>query len=145
MDELLVLRLGLLALLLGFVAFVALSMRSALAASPRQAGSRSATQPPRPRLAVMVPAASGLAPGASFELAGGMTIGRDPGNGIVVPDPSVSGEHAVIRLQGRTWILRDLGSTNGTLLDDEPVGGAGRPLRGGERVVVGAVVFRFQA
>lgn len=143
MDELLALRLGLLGILLLFIAVVALSLRSALApARPRASvpGRRQA----RASLALIAPAGSGLTPGISFELAGAMTIGRDPGNGIVVPDPSVSGEHAVIRLQGRTWVLSDLGSTNGTLLDGEPVDSRGFPLRGGERITIGAVVFRFQ-
>lgn len=55
----------------------------------------------------------------------GIVIGRDPGEGIDVAlyDPRVSGRHARIEhdvsLGG--WVLEDLGSTNGTYIDDEAV------------------------
>jgi hypothetical protein len=142
MDELLALRLALLGVLLLFVAVVALTMRSGLA--PGRQPAALPAQRTRAHLAVVAPAGSGIQSGAIFDLAGVMTIGRDPGNSIVVPDASVSGEHAVIRLHGRTWVLSDLGSTNGTLLNNEPVDGSGKSLRGGERITIGAVVFRFQ-
>lgn len=139
MDELLALRLGLLGLLLLFVAFVAMSMRTALASH------RSGSVVPRARvrLDVLVPAASGLPPGSSIELAGEMTIGRDPSNSIVVADPSVSAEHAAVRLRDDAWLLVDLGSTNGTMLNGVGVDARGRELQAGDRISVGAVVFRF--
>ncbi len=41
-------------------------------------------------------------------------IGRDPQADIVVNDSRVSWRHAVLRLDGSSWLLEDVGSTNGT-------------------------------
>ncbi len=41
-------------------------------------------------------------------------IGRDPQSDIVVNDSRVSWRHAVLRMDGSTWLLEDAGSTNGT-------------------------------
>lgn len=142
LDELLILRLGLLALLLVFVLLVAATMRGGvrLAAPVRAPANRS-----RAALQVIAPAESGIETGVTFELAGEMTIGRDPSNSIVIVDPSVSGAHARIRRVRDSWVLVDLGSTNGTLLGSRPVDGRGQRLRPGDRLTIGAVVLRFQA
>ena len=50
-----------------------------------------------------------------------MTIGRGPQNDLVVEDGGASREHAVMIRQGNQYILKDLGSLNGTLLNGEPV------------------------
>src|SRR5215469_13323050 len=41
-------------------------------------------------------------------------VGRDPQSDIVVNDSRVSWRHAVLRQDGSTWLLEDVGSTNGT-------------------------------
>src|SRR5215469_6797191 len=41
-------------------------------------------------------------------------IGRDPQSDIVLNDSRVSWRHAVLRVDGSTWLLEDMGSTNGT-------------------------------
>lgn len=43
-----------------------------------------------------------------------ITVGRAPGNDLVLHEPSVSGHHAVFYVEGGTTWVRDLGSTNGT-------------------------------
>ena len=48
-------------------------------------------------------------------------IGRDPESDIVVADPRVSWEHAVLRLERNSWLLEDCGSTNGTFVGPERV------------------------
>ncbi|HKI87365.1 MAG TPA: adenylate/guanylate cyclase domain-containing protein, partial [Thermoanaerobaculia bacterium] len=50
----------------------------------------------------------------SFPLSGErLALGRGNDNDIVLSDYSVSRHHAVFRLEGETWVVEDLGSTNG--------------------------------
>jgi hypothetical protein len=49
------------------------------------------------------------------------TIGRAQGNTIVIDDGYVSGEHLLITHRGKQWWLEDMGSRNGTLLNDLPL------------------------
>lgn len=56
------------------------------------------------------------------------TIGRDQGNDIQIDEAGVSGQHARIRVRPSEYLddqtevlLEDLGSTNGSLVNDEPV------------------------
>lgn len=143
MNELLLLRLALIAVIFGFVAAVAVGLRSGLAPVRAAAPSPSAPRRRGWRLVVLAPGDTGLAPGVEFVVAGRMTIGRDMAAGIVLGDPSVSGRHAAIeRVQGG-WRLTDLGSTNGTSASGRPVGPGGVVLTGGEKIVLGAVVLRL--
>ena len=41
-------------------------------------------------------------------------IGRDPECAIVIDDPRVSWQHAMLRVEDGRWVLADNGSTNGT-------------------------------
>jgi hypothetical protein len=50
-----------------------------------------------------------------------ITIGRGPDNTIVVSDPSISTHHAQLLLEGDTYRLKDLDSTNGTRVNGKPV------------------------
>lgn len=60
----------------------------------------------------------GTQKGESFQLrAGGITVGRDAKNDIVIHDPRVSYHHAWIGIVDRKVVLRDLESTNGTFLN----------------------------
>jgi hypothetical protein len=53
-------------------------------------------------------------PGASFP--DRITIGRTPNNDIVIVDHSVSRFHAYLRLDGKSWVVADAGSKNGSWL-----------------------------
>ncbi len=58
--------------------------------------------------------------GQTFELTGPeVTVGRLADNGIQIEHASVSGHHGVFRLDGQDYVVRDLGSTNGTRLNGE--------------------------
>ncbi|MGF1464767.1 MAG: sigma 54-interacting transcriptional regulator [Sandaracinaceae bacterium] len=50
-----------------------------------------------------------------------LTIGTADGNDLVLTDSTVSRRHCAIRVQGDRYLLRDLDSTNGTVVDDTPV------------------------
>lgn len=51
----------------------------------------------------------------------GVTIGRSPENGIVLPDPTVSRHHGELQLREGDLLYRDTGSTNGSFLNNHPV------------------------
>src|SRR5580704_4330180 len=57
----------------------------------------------------------------SLEAGPSYSIGRDPESDIVIDEARVSWRHAVLRLEGATWLLEDVGSTNGTFLGSERV------------------------
>src|SRR4051794_41098575 len=62
--------------------------------------------------------------GRVLPIEAGLTIGRE-GTDIVLPDPEVSRKHAVIRVdEGGGAAIEDLGSTNGTYVNDERTDGA---------------------
>lgn len=68
-----------------------------------------------------------------------LTIGRDPGNGLVIDLERISSHHAVIERRGPGWFLRDLGSRNGSSVDGRRARGW-RALGHGSRVLFGGAV-----
>src|SRR5881398_3369329 len=80
--------------------------------------------------------------GVTYELVEQLiTVGRAPDNTIHIEDPSVSGRHAELRARGKTYQLRDLGSTNGTRVNGTTTTNAA--LHPGDRIRFGAVEVRF--
>lgn len=73
-----------------------------------------------------------------------ITIGRVAGNGIVLRDPHASRRHAQVRRERGGFVIVDLHSTNGTLVNERRIG-APRRLRDGDQVTIGVSTFRFQA
>jgi len=60
--------------------------------------------------------------GKSFKLSGAeMTVGRLPDNTIQIEHASVSGHHAVLKLDALDYIVKDLESTNGTRINGERI------------------------
>jgi hypothetical protein len=55
----------------------------------------------------------------AYDLVPGLnTVGRNPTNDVRIGDPSVSSFHAEILFENNTVLVRDLGSTNGTFIDE---------------------------
>ena len=72
-----------------------------------------------------------------------VAIGRLPECDIVITDPGASRRHATITLDdGGEYVLTDLGSTNGTIVNDEPVGE--HVLSDGDRITIGNTVLEFR-
>ena len=71
-----------------------------------------------------------------------ITIGRGPENTIVVNDPSISTHHAQLLLEGDTYRLKDLDSTNGTRVNGKPV--TETVLRFDDRIRFGAAEARYE-
>jgi hypothetical protein len=64
-----------------------------------------------------------------------LVMGRDPGCDVVLADESVSREHARLFFRDGAWIVQDLDSTNGTLVNRERVGRC--QLQPGDRLQLG--------
>jgi len=93
-----------------------------------------------PRL--VVARASGHDPGIAYDLTDGATLGRGDVE-IQLDDPFASSRHARISRQGRTLVIEDLGSTNGTYLNDEPLTGP-QPLHDGDLIRIGDCEFSYR-
>jgi len=72
----------------------------------------------------------------------GATIGRSRQADVVVNDPNVSREHAEIRPRGGSWVITDLGSTNGSQLNGRRID-ASEVLRSGDEIELGASLMTF--
>jgi hypothetical protein len=170
---LLLLRIGFLILLWGFVFAVIYSLRADLfgvkvrrmpepapasAASPAPAAAPAAAAPvsaPRP-----APSAAGGAattstvsrivitsgPKTGLELPLGnepLTIGRSSESGLVIRDDYTSSHHARLVLWGEQWMLQDLDSTNGTWHNGTRVASP-VPVNIGAPIKVGATTFELR-
>jgi Inner membrane component of T3SS, cytoplasmic domain len=94
--------------------------------------------PPQPRMLVVT---EGSLKGTTIALGQApILIGRAPESTLVLEDDYVSGRHARLSLQRGTWMVEDLGSTNGTFLgrtrvqDPVPIA-PGAPVRIGRTVL----------
>jgi pSer/pThr/pTyr-binding forkhead associated (FHA) protein len=68
-------------------------------------------------------------------------LGRGPGVELEFDDSAMSREHAVIEFSDGGFVLRDLGSTNGTRVNGEPA--KARELDHGDRIEIGEHVFQY--
>jgi len=83
--------------------------------------------------------------GRKIVLPDGETVfGRDGENDVVVPLDSISRRHCAFLTDGDRIEVRDLGSTNGTYVNDRRIApGVRAALRTGDLVQLGAVIFKF--
>jgi len=72
-----------------------------------------------------------------------ITIGRGADNTIAVNDPSISTHHAQLLLEGDTYRLKDLDSTNGTRVNGKPV--TETVLQFDDRIRFGAAEAKYES
>jgi hypothetical protein len=73
----------------------------------------------------------------------GATIGRSRQCDVVLSDPNISRQHAEIRPRGGAWVLNDLGSTNGSLLNGRRIEGP-EVVKPGDEIEIGTSAIRFE-
>ena len=114
----LALRLVLVALLYVFLVTVLRMATRGLQIAPRPLADK-----PIAALKLVVVDAGGtsLTAGQVIEVADGATLGRAEPSQIRLADSAVSSEHARLSRVGRAWVVTDLGSTNGTRVNELPV------------------------
>jgi hypothetical protein len=155
------LKFGFLAVLYLFVLWVARSARrdlrrgeSALAIErggttpPDATGLHSASAPAGADVAqrspqLVVARAPGHESGMIYDVDGDLVLGRGDRAEIRLEDPFASSQHARIYEQGNIVVIADLGSTNGTYLNEEVLQSP-RPLHPGDRVRIGDSEFTFE-
>jgi hypothetical protein len=106
-----------------------------LGGPPRDA----AEGPPKLR----VHTAAGLRSGSAYDLSDGALLGRGDSADIRLEDAFASTRHARLVAEGDVIVLEDLGSTNGTYLNGEPLRGP-QPLHIGDRIKIGDSEFSFE-
>ena len=85
-----------------------------------------------------------LPSGERVDLGSTVTIGRLPECTVSINDSNISRQHAEIRISGNSYVVVDLGSTNGTLVNGVKIAGQ-RPLSDGDIISVGSTHVRFEA
>jgi len=158
---LLLLRIGFLILMWSFVFAIVYALRSdlfgtkvrrvratasdgvplaAMAATPAAPPVRAGATEPARRLVVT----SGAKEGLEVLLEGDqLTIGRSADSGLVIRDDYTSTHHARLMLQDGVWMIHDLDSTNGTVLNGKKVGApTAVPLR--TPISIGTTTFELR-
>lgn len=81
--------------------------------------------------------------GTRYPLVGGrLVLGRSPDCDVCLESMGISRRHAELREDAGTVLLHDLGSANGTFLNDQRIGQA-TPLRDGDLIRLGQLLLRF--
>ncbi len=107
----------------------------------------------RPLLAATPPPLGGLAParlvvrsgpeqGQTFVVQAEARVGRGVGNDIALSDPRASRRHGQITRQGSRYVLVDLGSSYGTLVNNKRIEG-GYTLKDGDVIKLGGTELEF--
>ena len=106
--------------------------------------SESTTRPPFCEVAVAMARLVLICDGddlVAYKLGNITTIGRAPLNHIVIDNPAVSAQHAIIARSADSYRLQDLHSTNGTRVNGVPISEV--ELKDGDKIQFGSVVAVF--
>lgn len=95
-----------------------------------------------PRL-VLIDDEKALLSQAVYPIAENLAIGRSQNNDLVINDTFVSHEHACISKSKQTYLIADLSSTNGTLLNGQRIVEE-TALVDGDVIQIGAVTLKFE-
>jgi hypothetical protein len=87
--------------------------------------------------------AAGLRDGSAYDLSEGAVLGRGEQADIQLQDTFASSRHARLVPEGEVIVIEDLGSTNGTYLNGEPLRGP-QPLHAGDKIRIGDSEFVFE-
>jgi len=85
----------------------------------------------------------GPAAGKQVFMDAALDVGREPGLPLHLDDGQVSRRHARFSLQGADVVVEDLGSTNGTYVNEQPISSP-RMLRPGDKVRLGLTVLELR-
>ncbi len=80
--------------------------------------------------------------GMPIPIVGTVSIGRAPGNTLVIDDTKASSKHCEVFVEGGVGMIRDLDSSNGTRVDGQKI--TETPLRQGAKIVIGKTAFVFK-
>src|SRR6266852_4579714 len=76
---------------------------------------------------------------------GVVTLGRAPDNQLVINDSKASSHHAEIRFVGKDYTVTDLGSTNGTFVNDQRLDrNIARSLHAGDNIRIGDTLLTYE-
>ncbi len=93
-------------------------------------------------LLVVLRIIEGPEPGKGFQISQTpITIGRDNICTITINDPRMSRQHAVLYYYHPDFFLKDLGSTNGTFVNDRRIKQA--QIKNGDKIRMGGTLFEF--
>jgi len=81
--------------------------------------------------------------GVQIAVHGPVIVGRNPGADIVIGAGYVSGRHARFTLMGQNLFVEDLGSTNGTAVNGQPITSP-TALRDKDVVTIGDVAIKVR-
>lgn len=85
-----------------------------------------------------------LKKGGVIPIQGEITIGRRPGNTFVLDDQYISSRHVRVYIKNNEYVIEDLNSTNGTIINDVKIKGK-KYLKNGDIVKIGKTILKFIA
>ncbi len=140
---LLILRIAMIAVLYLFILQVVLVSRRDLNMAVQYQSAQPAKQVIG-HLTVMDSGTTKLNPGRRFDIFTDMTLGRGPTNTVILESTVVSGENTRIYYENKSLWIEDLGSKNGTFVNEQRLTSP-RALKLNDVIRVGDVRFKITA